>query len=259
LDFHDFDDDRETVLDAAKLVGLVRILNPGIDLETSRKAITLAEKHPEIYVAVGVHPNCSLGWDDLTYQALTELAAHPKVVAIGEIGLDYYRNAVSIDVQKRVFTAQLELAESLGLPVIIHNRKASEDLLPILNKWQRKLEGNNSEIADRPGVLHSFAGDENTARSAMAIGFFIGVTGPVTFSNAKELQHMMSTISLEHLLVETDAPFLTPHPHRGKRNVPGNIPLIAGKIAELHGVDISLVAEKTTENAAHLFRWSEIV
>jgi TatD DNase family protein len=258
LDFHTFDDDRELVIERARESGLERILNPGIDLETSRMAIRLAERYPEVFAAVGVHPNCAMSWNDQTIKELAELASHPKVVAIGEIGLDYYRNNTPKLIQQCALHPQLELAGQLGLPVIIHNRNASYDIIPMLVHWQGELDDSQMELANRPGVLHSFAGEQTTSEQAIEMNFFIGVTGPVTFKNAISLQKIIQSFSLERVLIETDAPFLTPHPFRGKRNEPANVSLIAGKIAELYGATAECVADITTENATRLFHWREI-
>ena len=255
LDFHAFDDDQETVIEKAREAGLVRILVPGIDLETSRNAIALADRYPDVYAAIGIHPNSALSWEHSSAVELAELAHHPKVVAIGEIGLDYYRLGTLAEKQKEMFRAQLCLAGNLGLPVIIHNRDASADILPIVSGWRNELLEIKPRLAGEPGVFHSYSGDRSTAEQILAERFYIGITGPVTFRNAAILQQIVAAMPLDRLLLETDAPFLTPHPHRGKRNEPAHICLIAGKIAELRSVDIASVAQSTTQNAARLFHW----
>lgn len=255
LNFEWFDEDRDAVLHRARVAGIDRILNPGIDLETSRSAVNLAQQVDEVYVAVGVHPNDALTWNDETADALRELASQPKVVAIGEIGLDYYRDRAPRDLQQDVFQEQLRLAAELSLPVVIHNREATEDVVEILREWQVELLSSNTLLAGSPGVLHSFSAGLEAARDAIDMNFMIGITGPVTFRNAPELQALVSALTLEHLLVETDAPFLTPHPHRGERNEPAHVKLVAEKIAELHGMPFEMTAEVTRLNADRLFRW----
>jgi TatD DNase family protein len=261
LDFDAFDDDREATLDRAKRVGVNRILVPGIDLVSSRSAVSLAEAYLEVYAAVGVHPNDALKFDENTLTELRHLVfqgdagRHPKIVAIGEIGLDYYRDRAPHQLQHKLFQYQLELAAELELPVVIHNRQASADILEIITAWQAGLQKNGSPLAERPGVLHSFSGDLEIARRATEHNFYIGITGPVTFKNARELQEVVASAPLERLLIETDAPFLTPHPHRGQRNEPAHVHLVAEAIASLKSTTISVVSAQTSENARRLFNW----
>lgn len=257
LYFDAFDGDREEVIDRAKTAGLVRILIPGIDLETSQAAIQIAEKYSEVYAAVGVHPNSTTEWKRDTLSKLRKLASHPKVVAIGEIGLDYYRDRSPKAIQKRVFLDQLTIAADMELPVVIHNRQASDDILDMMNSWRRLLLERSSKILERPGVMHSFSAELETANKAISLGFKIGVTGPVTFRNATDLQTVVKRVPIEHLLIETDAPFLTPHPLRGKRNEPAYVAKVAEKIAELHELPLSTIADITTANANRLFHWRE--
>jgi TatD DNase family protein len=238
------------------------ILNPGIDLQTSRAAISLAERYAEVYAAVGVHPNDARLWNAASGAALRELASHPKVVAIGEIGLDYYRQRAPVDVQRQVFRVQLELAAELGLPVVIHtrdasdeDRRASEDVTSILAGWTDWLRANNDPLAERPGVLHSYSSGVAYLERALSSSFYIGVTGPVTFPKAGELLGAVGSAPLERLLVETDAPFLAPQPVRGKRNEPAYVSFMAAKIAEIHKLPLELVAETTTAGAERLFSW----
>jgi TatD DNase family protein len=257
LYFDVFDADRDSVLEAACDVGLVRCLVPGIDLVTSRAAIDLAQKNPVVFAGVGFHPNNSMQWDNQSLHQLDQLAGKDKVVAVGEIGLDYYRKSAPAALQKMVFEAQLEIAQLQGLPVVLHCREAFSDLLIILTGWINHLRANHLPLADRPGVLHSFSGGLEEAKIAIDLGFYIGITGPITYKNAERLREVISAIPLNKMLLETDAPFLAPHPHRGKRNEPRFIPIIAGKIAELLGVTQEHIARITTDNARHLFRWSE--
>ncbi len=257
LDFNAFDSDRSEVIERARQAGVTRIMDPGIDLETSRAAVRLADMYAEVYASIGVHPNSATTWDASSLAELKDLAMHPKVVAVGEIGLDYYRQRAPHNLQQQVFRQQLDLAAELGLPVVIHNREAGADTLSILKTWCTKLVG--TPLAERPGVLHSYAGDEPTALQALQLGFWLGITGPVTFRNASEQQRLVADLPLERLLIETDSPFLTPHPHRGRRNEPAFVRLVAEKIAELQKQPIEKVFEFTTASAERLFCWRECV
>lgn len=188
---------------------------------------------------------------------MKKLAGHPKVVAIGEIGLDYYRDHSPHHLQRDIFRIQLELAVELNLPVVIHNRKATEDILAILQRWWIDLDKMSSPLLGRPGVLHSFSDGVASAKKAFSINFMIGITGPITFKNAHELQKTISDITLDNILIETDSPFLTPHPHRGERNEPGYVRLVADKIAQLQGLTLETIAENTTANSDRLFNWRD--
>jgi TatD DNase family protein len=265
LNFESFDHDREAVIERARQAGVVRILNPGIDLPSSRAAVGLAETCSEVYGAVGVHPNDALTWDFSTLSELRELARHPKVTAIGEIGLDDYRQRAPRDLQERIFRQQLGLAAELGLPVVIHvrnasldDRRAMADVLRILAEWQDKLKTSLPSLADRPGVLHSYSDDVHSARRAVTSGFWIGITGPVTFRKAEGTRQVVAGLALENLFVETDAPFLTPHPHRGERNEPAHVKYVVDKIAQIKDLNPERVAGITTANAERLFRWQAI-
>ena len=255
LDFNSFDDDRQLVVARARQTGVERILNPAIHLASSYEIVKLAESIDEVYAAVGIHPNEALSWDDGTQEKLKQSGHHPKVVAIGEIGLDYYRNYSPRDLQRRVFANQLELAAELSLPVIIHNRQATEDVLELLTAWYATLVKTNSPLKDRPGVLHSFSDPLPIALQAINIGFFIGFTGPITYRNAHDLQAVVKEIPLDCILIETDSPFLPPHPYRGQRNEPAHVSLVAEKISELLEEDYQAVASATTVNANQLFGW----
>jgi len=255
LDFNSFDLDRQEVIHRARETGVGRILNPGIDLHSSQEAIRLSEHYPEVYSAVGVHPNEALTWDESSLRDLRRLAEKSKVVAIGEIGLDYYRDRAPKDLQKQVFLEQLALAGELNLPVIVHNRQANEDILSILKDWIVQLKVSGSLLAGRPGVLHSFSGDVGFAALAIQSNFFLGFTGTVTFNNALELQEVVQAIPADRILIETDAPFLTPHPNRGKRNEPANVYWVAKKIAGLRMIGEDDLINQTASNAARLFCW----
>jgi TatD DNase family protein len=255
LDFDAFDEDRSAVLERARQSGIVRILIPGIDVDSCIKAIRLTEEHEEIYAAVGIHPNSANAWVDHTYATLEEMADRPKVVAIGEIGLDYYRDRTPRALQKKIFQQQLELAADLELPVVIHNRDATDDVLKILSKWHVNLVESKSALQFRPGVLHSYSATLKYANRAMEASYYVGITGPVTFKNALDLQAVVSELPLNRLLIETDAPFLSPHPLRGRRNEPANVRMVAEKIAMLKNQSLKVVARQTSVNANHLFNW----
>lgn len=258
LNLNHYQDDLEAVVDRALDRGVDRILIPGTTLETSRKAIELAERHPKLFAAAGVHPNEATSWDADTFRQLEQLVSNPKVVAIGEIGLDYYRQYAPTDLQKEILAKQLNLATKTNLPVIIHSRESLSDLWPVLARWQSDLSRDGSQLADRPGVLHSFDGDLDTAREAIESRFFIGVTGPITFQNAKAKQEVFRNLPLEALLIETDSPYLTPHPFRGRRNEPGYVFYVAEKLANLHRLAVEEVAAQTSRNADWLFSWRAI-
>jgi len=271
LDFEQFDADRGEVLNRAWAAGLTRILIPGLDLPSSLRVVKLAESHPNLFAAIGVHPNDSLTWDENSKDRLKQLfvesreqaPALQKIVAIGEIGLDYYWDDAPHDHQRAVLVEQLALAADLQLPVVLHLREAdnatdgdcSRDLIEILEKWVESLRVDRNPLRERLGVLHSFSGSKSTAEQALNMKFFIGITGPVTYKNAQARRELVKTIPLERLLIETDAPFLAPVPQRGRRNEPAFVCHIADKIAEIHLRDPEEIAAFTTANAQHLFAW----
>ena len=266
LDFNKFDEDREAVIQRARESGVTRILIPALELESSKAVIQLANSNPSLFAAIGFHPTDLDGWDDTAIENLRQLAnSAKKVIAIGEIGLDYYwiKESKKQEQQREVLQQQLKLAQDVNLPVIIHMREendawfgqASIDLLEILTKWQNLLRDQKHPLAKKPGVLHSYNGNLETAHKAIEHNFYIGVTGPVTYKNAEEKRQIIRQIPLERLLIETDAPFLTPVPHRGKRNEPAFVSHIADKIAEIHMTTREQVAEITSDNAKNLFGW----
>ena len=265
LDFNKFDEDRQSIIQRALDAGVSRILIPALDLESSLSAIQLAESHPTIFAAVGFHPTDLDKFSEMAFEEIKKLACHPKVVAIGEIGIDYYwvKEREERAFQLEILRRQLALAASVNKPVVIHMReegdawhgRASVDLLRILREWHRKLTAEDHSLAAKPGVLHSFNGNLETAQAAIALNFYIGVTGPVTYKNAEEKRAIFKQLPLTRLLIETDAPFLTPVPHRGKRNEPAFVIYIADKIAEIHEITREQVAEITARNAATLFGW----
>lgn len=262
LDFDVFKNERTEVIDRARSAGVVRILNPGINVLTSQNAIKLAKKYPEVYAAVGVHPNEADSWDEESINRLQILAAEPKVVAIGEIGLDYYRDRTAPEKQLKIFKLQLGVAAELGLPVVIHTRnsssddqKATSDAIKILTIWIEKLIVTNSELVACPGVLHSFSGDLISAQNAITLNFCLGITGPVTYKKSNELQQVVCSVPLENILIETDAPFLTPHPFRSKRNEPAYVKYVAEKIAEIQELSYDDVVKTSQINSERVFRW----
>jgi TatD DNase family protein len=251
------------VLKRARAGGVGRILVPGLTLASSKAILELTASDPLLFAAVGIHPTDALTWNEQSLSGLEELGQNPKVVAIGEIGLDYYWDTAPHALQRDALKEQLSLAAELGLPVILHMREkgdapegdCSRDLLSILSDWVTALKAQSNPLAERPGVLHSFSGSLQTAREAITLNFFIGVSGPITYKNADSRREIIRALPLERLLLETDAPFLAPVPQRGKRNEPAYMRHIADKIAEIHSISPEKVAEFTTRNAARLFRW----
>jgi TatD DNase family protein len=243
LDVHEFDVDRVAVFEHAAAAQVTRFLNPAYDIESSHRALALAQQHDQVVAAIGVHPDNLAVLNDDSLAELQALAAQPKVVAIGEIGLDYHWNTFSAEVQRAGFVRQLQMAQELGLPAIIHCRDAYEDMLEIL-----------SDTQPRVGILlHAFAGDTAQAQRALKLGCMLGIGGPVTYKNADELRRVVAQTPLDRIVLETDAPYLPPHPHRGKRNEPSYLPLTADRVAALHGVSLEEVARTTATNAIHFF------
>jgi len=246
LNFDAFDPDRAEVVARAQADGVTALINPATNLDDSRQIVAMLADWPNLYAAVGFHPNDAAQFDASSLAVLRELATHPRVVAIGEIGLDYYWDEAPRPVQQTVFEQQLALAAELGKPVIIHQREAAADTMAILRRW---AAGGN-----QPGlVLHSFSGNLAMAQEAVELGFYIGISGPVTFKNARDLPEIVAAVPLDRLLVETDAPFLSPHPFRGKRNEPARVKLIAEKVAALRGLPLETMARHLTENTIRLF------
>ena len=250
LNFNAFDEDRADVLARAAAEGIVAFINPATTLEDSRQIVQMAQEIPNLFATVGIHPNDASGFNSTTLAQLRELADHPKVVAIGEIGLDYYWDEAPRPVQQDVLEQQLALAKEVDKPVIIHQRDSAADTMAILRKW--------GAGQDHPGlVLHSFSGDLVMAKEAVELGFYIGISGPVTFKNARGLPDVVAAVPQDRLLVETDAPFLTPHPFRGKRNEPARVKLVAQRVAEIHNCPFEEMSRQLTENTVLLFRLPE--
>jgi TatD DNase family protein len=238
-----FDADREDAIARAAAAGVARIVEVGYDLPSSRAAIALAESRPQIFAVVGVQPNHVAELGDGWLDEVRALAAHPKVVAIGEIGLDYHWMKASPPDQERVFRIQLALARELALPVVIHSREARDDTLRILDDAAR----------GQPGIMHSFSGDWAYARACLEVGFMLSFSGPLTFSKAAELHEVARLAPLEMLLTETDSPYLTPHPHRGKRNEPAHVRFVAEQLAALRAQPLTTVAAQVWQNAERIF------
>ena len=251
IDMRLYNRDRDQVLERARGAGVAAVVDVGCDLDSSRAAIRLAAQYSEVFAALGFHPHSAAKMRDSDLKRLSELAQHPKVVAIGEIGLDFYRNLSPREAQVEAFKKQLALACRLKLPVIVHCRDAQEEVLSILTEWAYGAGGVGG--AKEPlGVLHCFSGDRELSQRYIEMGFLLSIAGPITYpsSHAMEIAHH---IPLDKLLIETDCPFLTPQPYRGKRNEPSNVSFVAEKIGEIRGVPTDVVAEHTTANAAQLF------
>ena len=240
-----FNADRDQVIAAAFADGVARMVAPGTDVPTSRLAIELAERYPgRVFAAVGTHPHDATTLTDAALAEQRELARSPHVVAIGEIGLDYYRNLSPRETQREALTRQFALARELGLPVILHNRESHADMIALLRSEGQGLRG----------VFHCFIGDQAMARDALDLGFYLSFAGPVTFPKNAELAAVAAWAPLDRVLVETDCPYLTPAPFRGRRNEPRYVALTARHIAEVRGLPFDQFAEATAQNAATLFR-----
>ena len=238
-----FDSDREEVLSALPAAGVELVVNPGCDLESSRTAVALAERFPHVYAAVGVHPSDCGGWGDEEFAQLEALCRHDKVVAIGEIGLDYYwQDNPPREFQQAGFRRQIQLALDLDLPVIVHDREAHGDSLAIV-----------SEYPALRGGFHCFSGSPEMAEELIRRGWYLGIDGPITYKNARRAPEVAAVIPLERMVVETDAPYLTPEPFRGKRNDSRKLPYVLETMAEWKGVTAEELAEITFANGKRLF------
>jgi len=249
LDDARYNGDREAMLARAKEAGVEAFVTIGCDLTTSRSAVALADQHPFIYASVGVHPHEVKHIQDNWYDDFRQLALNKKVVAYGEIGLDYHYNHSSPKEQRARFREQLQLARELTLPVIIHTREAQEDTIAILK------EEKASEIG---GVFHCFSGDARLANDALDLGFYLSFSGILTFQNAAMLREIAKNTPMDRVLIETDCPYLTPVPHRGKRNEPAYVSCVAHQLAELHAdasdMSVETIERLTTQNAQRLFK-----
>ncbi len=240
-----YNKDLEVVLKRAKEAGVEAIINVGYTLSLARKAVALAGVYAPLYATVGIHPHDAAEVPGNYLEILQELAQKPKVVALGEMGLDFYRNLSPPRIQEKVFREQLSLAKELRLPVVVHDRDAHQRVLQILKE---------EKTGDTGGVLHCFSGDLRMARECFELGLHISVAGPVTYKKASTLQEVAATCPRDRLLLETDCPYLTPHPYRGKRNEPAHVALVCRQVAALRAESPEEVATYTTENAKKLFK-----
>ena len=245
-----FAGDRPAVLERARQEGLEGAVVIGMDVPSSRQAIDLANRHEGVYATVGMHPHDASCLDAVALQALREMAREPRVVAIGETGLDFYRNLSPPAVQQRAFREQLALADEVGLPVVIHSRQANQETPVILREWARDKPHGAAPL----GVLHCFAGDAKLAEQYADLGFMLSFAGNVTYPNAGRLQAVAASVPVENLLVETDCPFLPPQDHRGRRCEPAHLRETLQFVAGLRGIDVDKLAATTTANARRLYR-----
>lgn len=245
LNARQFKKDYKEVIERAMKANVNYMVIVGFDDETIPLAFQIAEKYENIYVAIGWHPVSAIDFTDKHLEMLRKFSAHPKVVAIGEMGLDYHWDTSPAEVQKVVFKKQIQLAKQVNLPIIIHNREATTDVIQILKEEEANVVG---------GVMHCFSGSIQEMEQCIEMNFYISLAGPVTFKNAKELKEVAKVVPLERLLIETDAPYLAPHPHRGKRNEPAYISLVAKEIASIKGISYEKLAEQTTKNAHEFFK-----
>lgn len=245
LNARQYIDDREEVIQRAYDAGVTQMVVVGFDRETIPLAIEIAEEHESIYAAVGWHPVDAIDCTDDDLEWIERLSTHPKVVAIGEMGLDYHWEKSSKEVQKEVFRKQIRLAKRVNMPIIIHNREATRDIIDILQ------EEDASEVG---GIMHCYNDSADYVQKCLDMNFYISLGGPVTFKNAPLPKEVAKVVPLEKLLIETDAPFLAPHPKRGKRNEPSYVTLVAEQIADLRGITYEEVCKATTENARKLYK-----
>jgi TatD DNase family protein len=244
LNAEQYEDDLQEVINRALEKGVQNMVVVGFDEPTIKKAIQIAETYEFIYASVGWHPVDAIDMTDEHLAWIEELAQHPKVVALGEMGLDYHWDKSPKEVQKDVFRRQIRLARKVNLPIIIHNRDATEDVVTILKE---------EHVEEVGGIMHCFTGSIEVAKQCMDMNMYISFGGPVTFKNAKKPKEVATELPLDKLLIETDCPYLTPHPFRGKRNEPGYVSYVAEQIAELKGITYEELADITTANAKKLF------
>jgi TatD DNase family protein len=252
LNLQEFQANLQQVVERALASGVNKIIVPGIDLETSQRAVELATRMDCIFAAIGIHPNESGSFDKKQLSLFKEMAIEPKVVAIGEIGLDFFRHPDSKSDQVELFELMLDLATQSEKPVILHSRNALDVLLPIMK--MRKAE-RQSSLLQIHGVFHGFEGTADQCAQVQALSMMIGVGGPITYKNALDKQKLVKEMDINNLVLETDSPYLSPHPYRGQTNEPARIPVIAQKVAELRNISLDEVAVITTRNAQTLFKW----
>jgi len=252
LDAPEFNGDRDQVLTRARKQGVSTIINVGVDLESSRASLHIAQRYPDIFTTVGFHPNRAHEMKEGDLSLLSELAGNSKVVAIGEIGLDFYRKSSPRQRQLEVFQQQLDLATELGLPVVIHCRNAHKEALDIIAPWAKSISG-SADYSHGLGVMHCFSGNVMLAQHYIKLGFLISLPGSITYPSARDKVEVAQELTLDKLLVETDSPFLAPQRHRGQRNEPSYVSLVVDKIAEVRQVPAEAIAQATAQNAINLF------
>ena len=233
--------------------GVVNIVVPGIDVTTSRLAVEIAGLFPTVYAAVGIHPHEVEKYSSEDIKVIEELAGLPEVVAIGEIGLDYHYHPVNKDAQNILLHHMLEISDRVEKPIIVHSRESMAELLATIQTWEKKRKPRNQQQNKFNGVFHAFEGNVSDASQLRRLKYLIGIGGPVTFKNNIQLQELIKNLGLENIILETDSPYLSPHPFRGLQNEPYRIPLIAQKVADLLEIQVELVAETTTRNVKNLF------
>lgn len=243
LDDPRFKDDFSEVLDRANKAGISRILNVGFDLPASERSVKLAREYSFIYASVGIHPHDAVGVSEENWETLRQLAQDPKVIGWGEIGLDYYRDLSPRDVQKEVFIQQIEMANSVKLPIIIHNRDAHQDMMQIVKEHPPQYGG----------VFHCYSGSWEMAKILLQQGFYLSFAGPLTYKNNRQTVEVAENVPLDCFLVETDSPYLTPEPYRGKRNESSYVTEVVAKIASLKKMSFEDVAQQAMLNAENLF------
>ena len=239
-----FDQDRDVLLPELHRQGMTLINDIGCDIPSSKKAISIAEAYPFVYAVVGAWPGNTGDMTEADLDTYRQLAGHPKVVAIGEIGLDYHYDDVPREIQQHWFDRQMALADELGKPVVIHEREAHGDGMEIVRKWANKV----------PGVFHCFSGSAEMAQELVRLGWYVSFTGVVTFKNARRALEAIAAVPMDRIMIETDCPYLAPVPYRGKRNHSGYVPKVAEKIAEIKGLSTEEVAAITMENGKRFFR-----
>ncbi|MFB5679141.1 TatD family hydrolase [Paenibacillus terreus] len=244
LDSPQFNEDREQIISNAVEAGVTRMINVGFNRETIPSTMKLAETYDFIYAAVGWHPVDAITMQDGDLEWIASLCEHEKVVAIGEIGLDYHWDTSPKDVQQRVLRQQIGLARELGMPIVIHNRDAHEDIVKILREEKAHEVG---------GVMHSFSGSWEIAKLCLNMGFHLSFGGPITFKNARQPKEVLAQVPMDRLLIETDSPYLTPHPFRGKRNESAYVKLVAEAAAQIKGISVEELAAVTTQNGLERF------
>ncbi len=246
IDFESFDGDFDSMLEEIKEAGVEKVVIPAVEPSGFEKIIKITEKYDNLYGAAGIHPSEAKQFNDESFALIKEMAKHPKIIAIGEIGLDYYWDKSFKEIQIEAFKKQTELAIELNMPILIHDREAHGDVFELLNSY---------ELSNTPVIMHCFSGSPEFAAECVEKGYYIAIGGVVTFKNALKIKEVAKIVPLEKLVLETDAPYLTPHPHRGEQNSPKYIPLIAEEIAKIKNITTLEVAEHTTSNAKKIFNF----